>query len=161
MIGFPAANREIPPPLALYWKLLAITFSMISAEEAPPTLMPPPLPPLQPSCTLLTMVLPRISGDENEAEIPNPSQARLLAMMLPVIVGDEFLIQMPPPSPKPGVSKPDLPFSTVNPLSTEERPSPEMNLTTESARFPSMSVISGPLSLVTVMALPEKFMFST
>src|SRR5882762_8173194 len=126
-----------------------MTFSMISAEafpEFPRTYTPPPVPPVQPDCVLLMIVFFWMRGEEDDAEIPTPSQPRLFAMMLPATVGDEFLIHIPPPLPKPGVSKPDLPFSTVNPLSTEERPSPEMNLTTESARLPSISVTSGPAS---------------
>ena len=95
--------------------------------------MPAPRPPLQPSCRLLMMVLRCMSGQLSVSDIPDPSQPRLFAMMFPTMVGDEFSIHIPPPFPYPCVSKPDLPFSTVNPLSTEERPSPEMNLTTESA----------------------------
>src|SRR6266850_446009 len=123
--------------------------------------MPAPRPPLQPSCRLLTMVFRCMSGQLTVSDIPLPSQPRLFAMMLPTMLGDEFRIQIPPPLPYPCVSKPDRPFSTVNPLRTEERPSPEMNLTTESARLPSISVTSGPASLVTLIALPEKLMFST
>src|SRR5437879_7288494 len=118
-------------------------------------LIPAPGPPLHPKARLLLMVFRCMSGEPYSVDIPTPMHPRLFEMMFPVIVGDEFLMHIPPPHPKP------LPLSTANPLSTEDRPSPEMNLTPESARFPSMSVTSGPPSLVTVMALPERFMFST
>src|SRR5882672_5866824 len=130
-------EAQIPPPSPLPVAFPTTTLSSISVRGSGVASLimriPPPSPPLHAIGRLFVIVFLCISGEPNSLDNPRPRQARLFEMILPVTVGEEFLIHIPPPYPKPGVSKPDLPFSTVNPLSTEERPSPEMNFTTESA----------------------------
>ena len=104
---------------------------------------------------------PWISGPANPIPIPPPLQAPLLVITLFVIVGEEFSTAIPPPSPKFGLWKPAKPLVMVKPFNTEAAVSLLTNRTTVWTFPPSMVVTALPFTLVTVIALPLKLMFST
>src|SRR5215472_12818492 len=93
-------------------------------------------------------------------KIPAPSHPWFLVITLLVTVGEALPMKTPPPAPKLGLLKLEKPFLMVKPFRTELDPSLVLNVTTESMAPPSMIVVDGPLTLLTVMALPLKLMFS-
>src|SRR5260370_12782046 len=76
------------------------------------------------------------------------------------IGGDDELEEMPPHSRKFGAWKPAKPIVIVKRFKTEAAVSPVTNSATVLAPPPSMVVFEAPCTLVTVIALPLKLMFS-
>src|ERR1700752_1235607 len=82
MTGLPAAKREIPPPSTPV-ELLEMVLPRTWGWAAPPRRMPPPpVPPTQPLCELLEIVLPWMRGEPNCTSMPDPWQPVLVVIML-------------------------------------------------------------------------------
>ena len=144
----------MPPPLSSVQALLRIML-LLTVERVLSTWAwnPPPLRAELFSMVLLMMV--GLLGPKARMPPPYPS-VWFSRMMLPRMVG-EPRIKMPPP---PSDGRP-VPPVMVKPSTTVSGPTRAEISTVGPPLLPSMMVDMGPFTLVRVMALPSRLMFST